>query len=173
MDILENREEWQAEFEENWLAHYEKTGETLWGIYNLPHNDRAPGTPGIDLSQSRLVLISSAGGYLSDRQRPFDAESDLGDYSIRTFSSGTQPRQIAFAHTHYDHAAVNEDQQVLVPLAHLHQMVNEGLIGEIAPSVISFMGYQPIATKVVDETVPSVLEVARAEQVDAALLVPS
>ncbi|MEM7126542.1 MAG: glycine/sarcosine/betaine reductase selenoprotein B family protein [Chloroflexota bacterium] len=173
MQILEKRDAWLAEFEDGWLKKYNETGEIVWDLYNLPRNQEAPAGKGVDLSQSRLLLISSAGGYLKGKQEPFDAAHDLGDYSIRTFPSTSQPGEIAFAHEHFDHTAVNADQQVLLPLAHLRERVDAGGIGELAPSVVNFMGYQPVATRVVDETIPAILEVAKDEQIDAALLVPS
>jgi len=173
MEILENRERWLADFQAGWLAHYQKTGETNWRIYNVPRNRTAPSGSGIDLSQSRLMLLSAAGGYLKRQQTPFAAADQLGDYTIRLFPSDAAPEQIAFAHDHYDHTAVNSDQGVLLPLRHLQDLVAAGLIGELAPSVVSFMGYQPVATRVVDETFPAILEAIQAERVDAVLLVPS
>ena len=173
MEILERREEWFAEFQAGWLNHYKRTGQFDWSLYKLPKNSQAPSGAGIDLSKSRLMLVSSAGGYLREEQQPFDAAHDLGDYSIRTFPSSTAPEQIAFAHDHYDHAAVDADQQVLLPLGHLEELVQNGVIGELAPSMVSFMGYQPIATRVVDETTPRIVDIAKQEQVDAVLLVPA
>jgi hypothetical protein len=52
-------------------------------------------------------------------------------------------------------------------------MVKEGVIGELAPMVVSYMGYQPDAIRTVDETIPAILEIATLEAIDAALLVPS
>jgi D-proline reductase (dithiol) PrdB len=173
VEILENRAAWEATFNAGWLAHFHATGETKWDLYNRPDNKEAPAGQGIDLSRSRLLLISSAGGYLRHRQEPFNAPDPLGDYAIRTFPVDTDPAAIAFAHDHYDHSAVNEDQQVLLPLAHLRDLVAEGVIGELAPSVVSFMGYQPVIPRVLDQTIPALLAVARAEKVDGALLVPS
>lgn len=173
MEILENRERWLKEFREGWLAHYQQTGEFDWKRYNRPTNHQIPGGPGIALDQSRLILITSAGSYLKDEQEPFEAEDPLGDYSLRLYSSSIDLDELAFSHTHYEHSAVEQDPQVLVPLRHLNQMVNNGLIGELAPTVISFMGYLPLATRLVDETIPAILEVARQERADAALLVPA
>ncbi len=173
MEILEDRATWEATFNAGWLAHFHATGETKWELYNRPDNKEAPAGKGIDLSHSRLLLISSAGGYLRDGQQPFDAPDLLGDYTIRTLAVETDPSAIAFAHEHYDHTAVDEDQQVLLPLAHLHDLMEGGVIGELAPSVVSFMGYQPVITRVLDETIPAILAVAKAEKVDGALLVPS
>lgn len=173
MEILENRDEWVRTYQENWLAHHKETGEFNWKIYNRPTNTTAPSGPGIDLSQSRLALITSSGAYVPDQHEPYDAPHPYGDYGIRRFPSSTPLDALAFAHTHYDHAAVDEDPQVLVPLRHLDALVDEGVIGEMAPSVISFMGYQPDVTRVLDETIPLIVAAAKEEDVRAALLVPA
>lgn len=173
MDIIENQDAWIAEFESNWLKHYNETGETNWKLYNIPRNKEIPAGKGINLSESRLVLISSAGLYHKETQEPYDAENDLGDYTIRLFSADTPWEELAIAHTHYDHTDVNKDPQVLLPIAHLKDLVNEGVIGELASEVVSFMGYQPDASSVANETVPAVIEAVKAIKADGALLVPS
>jgi len=80
---------------------------------------------------------------------------------------------IAFAHEHFDHAAVDADPQVLVPLDHLADLVSEGVIGMLTANAISFMGYQPDVSRVLDELIPTLLAAVRAEGAQAALLVPS
>ena len=119
MEILENRAEWEAGFRAGWLAHLQQTGEFDWKIYNRPQNTPLPTTPGVDLRQSRLLLISTAGGYLRATQEPFDVSNPLGDYTIRVFPSNTPFEALAYAHDHYDHTAVIADPQVLLPLRHL------------------------------------------------------
>ena len=173
MDIFENRSSWYENFQSGWLAHYKATGETNWKLYEHPRNTTAPGLPGIDLSQSRLLLISSAGGYLPASQERYDDENDLGDYSIRLIPSTTTLEDVAFAHTHYDHTMVDADPQVLLPLRHLEDMVGEGIIGELTSNIISFMGYLPDVTRLLDETIPAMIAAASAERADAALLVPA
>ncbi len=173
MQIFETRESWYSHYLENWLAHYQQTGATDWKIYQRPKNETPVQGKGIDLAHSRLVLISTAGGYLHDSQTPFDAENDLGDYTIRLFPSSTPLEALSFAHTHYDHTAVDADPQVLVPLRHLEDLVREGVIGEIASMVVSYMGYQPDATRTVDVLFPAVLDAVRSQQAQGALLVPS
>ncbi len=173
MQILENRPQWETEFQSGWLAHYNATGQTDWSIYNKPNNKVAPAGDPIDLASSRLILISTAGGYLPASQPPFDAENDLGDYAIRSVPSHTPLDQIAYSHTHYDHTAVNADPQVLVPLRHLQKMVEDGKIGALTNNMIFAMGYQPDISQVLDETIPAILDVVEMEQADGALLVPS
>lgn len=173
MDILENREQWDADYRAGWLAHLEQTGQFDWKQYVHPKNSTAPSGPAIELSKSRLMLISSAGAYLPASQEPFDAPHPLGDYSIRVLPSSTPFAEIAYAHDHYDHSAVNADPQVLLPLRHLETLVTEGIIGELAPSVINFSGYMPDVNRLIDETIPQMLKVAKEEEVRAVLLVPA
>jgi len=173
MTIVENLAEWKREFGEGWLTHLKKTGETYWKIYARVHNRAAPSGTGIDLSRCRLMLITTSGAYLRRSQTPFDAPNKIGDYTLRLFGSDTPLADIAFSHDHYDHTAVNADPQVLLPLKHLSDMVAEGKIGELSPSVISFCGYQPDVTRVLDELLPPILAQAKAEKVDGVLLVPA
>ncbi|NJN16200.1 MAG: hypothetical protein HC822_07960 [Oscillochloris sp.] len=173
MSVLEDRAAWEAAFRAGWLAHYEETGTADWKRYNRPTNQQAIGGPGVDLAASRLLLISSAGGYIAASQKAFDAENNMGDYTIRRIPMTTDPTEIAFAHTHYDHTAVDSDQQVLVPLGHLNDLVRAGTIGALTPNMISFMGYQPDVSRVLDTLIPAVVAAAKAEGAQAALLVPS
>lgn len=173
MEILEKPLEWFKEFQEGWLAHLEKTGETDWSKYVRPRNLLAPSGPGINLAESRLLLISSAGGYLKDNQERFDEDNNLGDYSLRVFPFNTKFEELNYAHTHYNHNYITEDPQVLLPLRHLEDMQEEGLIGELAPNVVSFSGYQPNVIRIVKELIPKIVKAAKEMDVRAALLVPA
>jgi D-proline reductase (dithiol) PrdB len=173
MQIIENLSEWQEEFTQGWLENFAETGAVNWKRYPRLKNLSSPAGPGVDLLQSRLMFVTTAGGYLKESQSPFDAANVLGDYSVRLFPSSTAFDDIAYAHEHYDHTAVNEDPQVLLPLRHLEEMAAEGVIGELAPTVVSFSGYHPDAASAVNVTLPPILDAAKAEEVDAVLLVPS
>ena len=172
MAVLENKAAWRATFRQQWLAELEEHGVINWEIYEHPRNERAPGRAGVELRESRLLLITSAGAYLRDEQEPFDEASLYGDYTLRTFPATTSFSALAYAHGHYDPSMIQEDAQVGIPLRHLETMVAEGEVGELAPEVVSFMGYQPDSAKVVDELVPRVVSVAREVAADAALLAP-
>jgi hypothetical protein len=173
VEIFEDRAAWEATFRAGWLAHYQRTGETDFKQYIRPKNSTAPSGSHVDLHHSRLVLISSAGGYLPARQNPFDASNPLGDYTIRLVPVTTPLATIAYAHEHYDHTAVTADPQVLLPLEHLATLVSDGAIGALTPNVISFMGYQPDVGRVLDELIPAILAAVKAADAQAALLVPS
>ena len=172
MSILEEKDLWATNFQDGWLADLQRKGKINWDSYLRPKNRVPISGKSVDLKTSRLMFISSAGGYLAESQEPFDASNLLGDYTIRKFSASTPFEEISYAHEHYDQTAVKDDPQVLMPLGHLNKMVTAGKIGELA-SVVSFMGYQPDVSQVLDITIPAILEIAKEEKVDAALLVPS
>lgn len=176
MDIIEKRDEWMAEFEAGWLKELNETGKMNWSVYTRPKNTQSPAGKAIDLSKSKLMLITTAGTYLPAYHEPFNDSDDthpLGDYSIRHYPTSTNLDELRIAHSHYPHDAMLMDPQVLVPLRHLEDMVAEGIIGSLAPSVVSYAGYQPVATAVVDELLPPILRVVEREKPDAVLLVPS
>jgi len=173
MDILENKTQWQKQYRDNFLEHYHQTGSLYWRQYPHPRNTQPPPGSGVDPSTARLMFISSAGGYLDGEQEPFDAAHLLGDYTIRLIPTATPLEDLSYAHDHYDHAAVDQDPQVLMPLRHLKALAGEGLIGHLAASVVSFMGYQPDVGRVIDELIPPILGTAAAERIDAALLIPT
>ncbi len=172
MEILENQDEWTRVFREGWLAHLRKTGQVDWRLYNHPRNTTAPAGPGINLKMSRLMLISSAGGYVNEVQEPFDAANPLGDYTYRLLPTEISFDRIKYAHDHYDHTFVEEDPAVALPLQMLGRMVLQGKIGMLASSVISIMGYQPDSGLLVDELVPHIIKIAKEHHVHAALLTP-
>jgi hypothetical protein len=173
MDILENRDAWTMNFRAGWLATAEATGKLDWKRYQRPANAQPVSGKAVDLPGSRLVLISSAGAYLPAAQAPFDAPNPYGDYTIRSVPIWTPISAIAYAHDHYDHAAVDADPDVLVPVRRLDEMVSAGAIGALADDFISFGGYQPDLGQVIDVTIPAIMREVKVLGADAALLVPA
>ncbi len=173
VEIFENPKQWLISYRDGWLDHFERTGQFDWSKYVRPPNERAPSGKGVDLGKSRLMLVTSSGAYLRDTQQPFEDANPFGDYRIRTFPSDTPLSEIGFAHRQYDHTFIEHDPQVLLPLGHLRNMVREGSIGELAPSVVSFNGYLPNVLRIAKEVLPHILTVAQDEKVNAILLIPA
>jgi len=172
MNIIDDLHNWSANFQNGWLNDYLQNGSINWKLYSYVKNKHSPSSTGINVANCKLLLISSAGGYLSDGTS-FDAENPLGDYSIRTFPLRTEFNELGFSHEHYDRTAVIQDGQVLLPLKHLQYLAEHKTIGEVSETVISFMGYQPDVRKVITLTIPAILDIVNTEKIDAALLVPS
>lgn len=173
MEIAERIDIWTNDFLNGWLKEFNQQNRINWNLYSYIKNNNSPQSTGLNLSKSKLLLISSAGGYLPAHDIPFNAGNLLGDYSIRTFPISTKFNNIQYSHDHYDTTAIKQDAQVLLPLRHLNSMVEEKAIGEMCDTVISFMGYQPDVNQVITKTIPAVLDIVLKEKVDAVLLVPS
>jgi len=173
LEILKDYQGWLAAYRSGWLNHFNQTGKVDWSKYPLLRNNPAPEGTEVRLNQARLVLISSAGAYLRDKQEPFDAANLLGDYSMRLLPTDGPHTDRALAHTHYDHTAVNADPQVLLPIQHLKRMVANRSIGSLGEQIISFMGYQPDITRVVDELIPEIIRAVKNQNAQAAFLVPA
>lgn len=173
MEIVEKLAAWSEHYKANFLAHYEATGETNFKDYEYVRNDETPSGKALDLSSSKLVFITSSGAYLKDSQAAYDAEHALGDYTTRAIPQSTPLSDLAFAHTHYDHKWIDEDTQSLVPLRLLESLQAEGKIGSLGETVVSFHGYTPDVSRIVNELVPQVVGMVKDQAADAALLVPA
>lgn len=172
MEILERPLEWLREFQSGWLSHFERTGVADWSRYTYPQNVLAPASRGVSLANSRLLLISTAGGYYPVSHKPFDCRNPLGDYSIRIVPTSIQLEKLVFSHPGLNQEYVRKDPQVLLPVKHLKAMVTEGMIGSLSPVFISLCGAQPHVIRVVKEVIPNILKIARDNQVQSALIVP-
>ncbi len=169
----DTHKDWTAHFEQGWLKNFVDTKSIDWKLYRYVRNKTLITSEGLDLAQSKLLLVSSAGAYLDGKDKPFNVANLLGDYSIRTFPATVQPDELQYAHDHYDQTAVREDMQVLLPLAHLQALVDERVIGALSDTVVSFMGYQPFVNRVINKTLAKLREIVKKEAIDAVLLVPS
>ena len=172
MDAFSQRAEWQAQYDA-WVDAMRATGSVDWKRYPTARCEATPASPGVVLADASLLLVSSAGGYLPTTQAAFDASNVLGDYSIRRIPLATPLSEYAYAHEHYVHDARIADPQVLMPVAHLLDLQDAGVIGEVASEVVSYMGYQPDVGRILDETIPAIVAVAQELRVQAAFLVPS
>lgn len=127
---------------------------------------------GRPLREVTVGLVSTAGLYIQGEQEPFDAENPEGDTSFRAFPAGTPRDRLAIAHTHYDHAAAEQDLNAILPVERLRSLAEAGLIGGVGPTVYSISGYATRWHEIEAETAPAIAEGLARDGVDAALLVP-
>jgi D-proline reductase (dithiol) PrdB len=124
------------------------------------------------LREATIAVITSGGLYVRGEQPPFDAADVYGDATIRTFPV-TQPSDtLGIAHDHYDHTAPMQDLRTINPAAHLLTLAQEGVIGGLYPTQISFQGYIPVWTRTLERLIPAVLDELGGKPIDGALLVP-
>jgi len=125
------------------------------------------------LSRCRVALVSSA-GLVMPGDPPFDETIKGGDYSFRIIPADADLRRLEEHHrsNSFDHAGIEADRNIGMPLDRLHELAAAGEIGEVAPRHVSVMGSITAPRRFMRKTVPAVADLLTGDGVDAALLVP-
>lgn len=131
----------------------------------------------VPLAKAKVALLSTAAAALKDDQ-PFDAEGERrnpwwGDPSHRIIPRGTRTEQVQLHHLHIDRSFGERDLNVVLPLDRLEELAAEGVVGEVAPSHYSMMGYILREAELLAATVPAIIARLRADAADVLALVPA
>ncbi|HEX2740606.1 MAG TPA: glycine/sarcosine/betaine reductase selenoprotein B family protein [Rubrobacter sp.] len=121
------------------------------------------------LDRSRLALVTTGGVHLSDQAR-FDIDDPAGDCSYREIPG--EAKDLTWTHAYY-RPDEGSDLDAVFPLITLSRLVEEGVVGELAPRHFSFMGAIHDPTPLVESTAPEVAGKLVEDRVDAVLLTPS
>lgn len=129
---------------------------------------------GKPLHECRVALLTTGGLHLQD-QLPFDMDDPEGDASFREIPADVDLARLMITHKYYDHRDADRDLNVIFPLAHLRDLVANGVLGELAPRHFAFMGHIEgrHLTRLIRKTAPEVAARLRADGVDCALLTPA
>lgn len=129
------------------------------------------------LSESKIALLSTAAIALHD-DPPFDQDGERdnpwwGDPSYRRLPATTTAEDIRVYHLHINPEFGEKDLNTLLPLRSLHELKRQGLVGAIADTHYSIMGYilEP-EKELLSETTPAIIADLQAEAVDGVVLVP-
>ena len=156
------------------VDYIERTGEKYTALgftpYGWLHSEDPPSfvRPFKPLAQSRIGLIAS-GGIYAHGQIAFHYKDDL---SYRRIDRDTPVEDLRATHFAYDLSDARRDPNVVFPLETLRELQTEGIIGEVAPQALTFMGGIYSARKVRDTLAPALAEDLASQEVDVALLVP-
>ncbi len=125
------------------------------------------------LAECRVALVSSAGLVMAG-DPPFDEGVKGGDWSFRLIPRDVDVRSLEDHHRSesFDHAGIEADRNVALPLDRLHELADRGEIGEVAPRHVSLMGSVTAPSRLAKKTAPAVADLLTADEVDLALLVP-
>lgn len=125
------------------------------------------------LGRCRVALISSA-GLIVPGDRPFDESVKGGDWGYRLIPGDADVQGLEEHHRSdsFDHAGLEADRNVALPLDRLHELAGRGEIGGVAPRHVSLMGSVTAPSRLAKKTAPAVADLLTADQVDLALLVP-
>lgn len=124
------------------------------------------------LSQSQLAVVTTAGLYRPGLDIPFNGDSPEGDWSFRSLPRDVELKGLALAHPHFSHEVAEADMNTIFPLQRLAELEGNGVIGALAPTHYSTMGYVTRAADLAEETAPAIASRMKGEGVDIALVIP-
>ena len=119
------------------------------------------------LSERRVALVSSAGIH-----RRSDKHFAGGDASYRSIPGDVDPSDIVMSHVsvNFDRSAFQQDLNAILPIQHLADLANKGIIGSVSLTHYSFMGATD-PRKMADEAHKLAITM-RADKVDTVVLLP-
>ena len=170
---VEARESGSADPLWDYLEEWEERGVEMAG-----QRARAPevgpppwATLRVPISQAKLAVVTT-GGFYVEGQEPYetDGPENLGGWSFREIPKDTPQEKLKVAHLHYDLSGPREDPNCVFPLDRFIELEREGIIGELADTNYSFMGFIQRPDLLSTETAPDMARRLKADGVDAVLL---
>jgi D-proline reductase (dithiol) PrdB len=132
--------------------------------FALVHNEFVPWAPWhTPLSSAKVALVSTGG--------VFESENPHGDGSFREFPSVVVNDDLDMAEAEGNSRYAREDINVIFPLQRLHELVDSGYVGSVAPFAYSFMGQITRPTSLLANYAPSVAYRMKRMGADVALVV--
>jgi D-proline reductase (dithiol) PrdB len=130
---------------------------------------------GKPVSETRFGLLTTGGYSIAGDQEPMRGYPTFGDEvpEIRRIPVDVDRSKLKINHPGYDHKYAKEDINANLPLDRLSELVSDGTIGSLSPETLVLMGLQPNAAPLIRETIPEIIAAFKADDVEAALLVPS
>ena len=130
---------------------------------SVPWNEAKP------LAKSRVAIVTTAGLTIDG-----NADWNAGDQGFNVIPKNTADLTLAHYRPNFDRTGWVMDKNVVFPIDRLDEMAEEGVIGSVANTHVSFMGAQPDHTL---ETIridsgPAAAQVLREDNVDVILLTP-
>ena len=141
---------------------------TLSGLKGFAF-DEVPWTTPKPLHESRVAIVTTAGLRVEN-----DADWNAGDQGFTQIPHNAKNLTLAHYSPNFDRIGWVLDKNVVFPIDRLHEMEEEGIIGSVANTHISFMGAQPDHTL---ETIrldsgPAAAKLLADDEVDLVLLTP-
>ena len=130
------------------------------------------------VSECRFALATTAGIYVKGREAPFDAEREKrepmwGDPTYRRIPRSVRQEEIGASHLHINNRDLLADVNIVLPVTRFLELESDGVIGSLAPTSYSFMGYQMNNSEWRNKYGPEVAGLMKDEAVDAVLLTPA
>ena len=134
---------------------------------DCPVFDSKPWVNAGPLSERRVAIVSSAGIH----QRS-DKHFTGGDASFRSIPRDVKQSDIVMSHVsvNFDRSAFQQDLNVILPIQHLEDLAEKGVIGSVSSTHYSFMGATD-PRDMADEA-RQLSSIMRADNVDTVVLLP-
>ncbi len=128
------------------------------------------------ISECKVTLISTA-GIFAKGDVSFDYERERreptwGDPTHREIPRTAGQDDVEYSHLHIDMRYLAKDRNVAWPVDIFLDYEKEGVIGSLADTLYSIMGYIPNFNPLIKQTAPLMAEKMKAEGVDAAFIIP-
>ena len=141
---------------------------TLGGLKGFAF-DEVPWTTPKPLHKSRVAIVTTAGLRVES-----NADWIAGDQGFTEIPTDADSLTLAHYSPNFDRVGWVLDKNVVLPIDRLHELAEEGIIGSVADTHISFMGAQPDHTL---ETIrldsgPAAAKMLADDEVDLVLLTP-
>ena len=129
------------------------------------------------VAEARFALVTTAGICL-EADPGFDQEGERqnpmwGDPTYRRIPRDVAQNGIAAYHLHINNRDVLKDVNIQLPVHRFAELEEQGVIGSLAPTSYSFMGYQMDTREWRERYAPEVAGLMKDEVVDAVLLTPA
>lgn len=129
------------------------------------------------LAECRFALATTAGIHDKGKEPPFDTEREKrepmwGDPSFRRIPREIDQGEIGACHLHTNNRDVLLDVNIALPVHRFLELESEGVVGSLAPTSYSFMGYQPNTGEWKQRYGPEAASLMKGEGVDAVFLTP-
>ena len=141
---------------------------TLGGLKSFTFDD-VPWTTPKPLHESRVAIVTTAGLRVES-----NADWNAGDQGFTQIPHDAENLTLAHYSPNFDRVGWVLDKNVVFPIDRLYELAEDGIIGSVAKTHISFMGAQPDLTL---ETIrldsgPAAAKLLKDDEVDLVLLTP-
>ena len=146
----------------------EQLRSTLSGLKGCAF-DEVPWTTPKPIHESRVAIVTTAGLRVEN-----DADWNAGDQGFTLIPHDAENLTLAHYSPNFDRVGWVLDKNVVFPIDRLYELAEDGIIGSVAKTHLSFMGAQPVHTL---ETIrldsgPAAAKLLKDDEVDLVLLTP-
>jgi D-proline reductase (dithiol) PrdB len=142
--------------------------------YSYRHVEWQPGAQlQKPVAEAKIAVVTSAAFYCPD-QAPFDAAMKGGDYSYREIPENVDLDTLRVGHKSeaFDHAGIERDKNLALPLERLRELKAEGHIGSLSARHFSLMGSVTAPARLISISAPEIARKLAEDAADVVLLTP-